>query len=80
MQSSVAKDGDAPTCPATRYGAQGANLWLELFVERGLFRKPEVDPRNRFEGMLFPEHTQTQKDPGICAGVFSSRQYFEISG
>jgi hypothetical protein len=30
--------------------------------------------------MLFPEHTQTQKDPGICAGVFSSRQYFEISG
>ena len=79
MQSSVAKDGDAPTCPATRYGAQGANLWLGLFVER-VPSETESRPRNRFEGMLFPEHAQTQKDPGIYAGVFSSRQYFEISG
>jgi hypothetical protein len=31
--------------------------------------KPEAHLRIKSQGMLFPDHDQTQKDPGICAGA-----------
>jgi hypothetical protein len=78
MQPSVAKDGVEPSRPTLPVWRAGGKFMANTFVDHDLFGKPGSPP-DQFQG-AFLDHAQTQKDPGICAGVFSSRQYFEISG